>query len=98
MPESALERHSAVLAFRAHLGGSVMAWQALDDADARQYLVTRTREWLRLARISFSESVVEELSASQATKPAPVRAVPARAKATRAAKRRPRRSKSRAVS
>lgn len=97
MPGSALERGSAVLAFRAHLSGSIMAWHGLEDADARQYLVTRTREWLRLAGMSFSEQVVEELLAREATRPARVNSAVSRSKATRAAKPRARRSKSSAA-
>jgi TetR/AcrR family macrolide resistance operon transcriptional repressor len=94
MPENALDRHSAVIAFRAHLSGTLMAWISLDDGDARPYLVRRTHEWLKLAGISFSQNVVEELLAPQVTKPAPMSAAPSRSKNPRDAKRPARRSKS----
>ncbi len=74
MPETAVTRESAVLAFRAHLTGTITAWLTMDDSDSRRYLVTRTAEWLKLAQIGFSEQVVEELCSS------PPAAAPARPK------------------
>lgn len=71
MPETTLDRASAVLAFRAHLTGTILAWLSLDDPDSRRYLVMRTREWLRLAGIAYSDRVVEELSSAQAITPQP---------------------------
>jgi AcrR family transcriptional regulator len=65
MPETVLERDSAVIAFRAHLTGSITTWLSLDDANSRRYLVMRTKEWLKLARIPFSERVGDELSESK---------------------------------
>jgi AcrR family transcriptional regulator len=64
MPEVAIDHQSAVAAFGAHLTGSIMAWMSADHEDSRQYLVRRTREWLTLAGVSFSEAVAEELSAA----------------------------------
>lgn len=61
MPATSLPRESAVLAFRAHLTGTITAWLTSDDSDSRRYLVARTVEWLRLAQIGFSEGVAEEL-------------------------------------
>lgn len=66
MPEVAIDHQSAVVAFQAHLSGSIMAWLSLDDPDSRSYLVMRTCEWLNLASIPFSEAVVAELSAPRA--------------------------------
>ena len=67
LPEVAIDHASAVAAFSAHLGGSIVAWLAHDDDDSRGYLVMRTREWLKLAGIAFSEDVAEELLAAPAT-------------------------------
>jgi AcrR family transcriptional regulator len=86
MPVSALQRSSAVLAFRAHLSGSIMAWLGLDDVDARGYLVSRTREWLKLAGLTCSEHVVKELSASAKTVAGAARSRSASAKVSRARK------------
>lgn len=55
MPETQIDRNSAVTAFRAHLTGSIMAWVASDEPDPRSYLAQRTREWLRLAGIPFTD-------------------------------------------
>jgi TetR/AcrR family macrolide resistance operon transcriptional repressor len=66
LPEVAIDHTSAVAAFSAHLGGSIVAWLARDDDDSRGYLVMRTREWLKLAGIAFSEDVAKELSAAPA--------------------------------
>lgn len=65
MPEVAIDHQSAVAAFSAHLGGSIVAWLARDDDDSRGFLVTRTRDWLKLAGVAFNETVVAELSAPQ---------------------------------
>lgn len=54
MPETKIDRNSAVTAFRAHLTGCIMAWVASDEPDARSYLAERTREWLRLVGIPFT--------------------------------------------
>jgi TetR/AcrR family macrolide resistance operon transcriptional repressor len=64
MPETPLTRGSAVLAFRAHLTGTITAWLTTDDTDSRRYLVMRTAEWLRLAQVGFSDQVMEELCSS----------------------------------
>jgi TetR/AcrR family macrolide resistance operon transcriptional repressor len=55
MPETAVERSSAVIAFRAHLAGSIMAWVASNETDPGIYLAERTREWLRLVGIPFTD-------------------------------------------
>ncbi|HMN46760.1 MAG TPA: TetR/AcrR family transcriptional regulator [Povalibacter sp.] len=67
MPETSVTRESAVLAFRAHLTGTITAWLTTDDPDSRSYLVMRTAEWLRLAQIGFSDEVVKELCSPPAT-------------------------------
>ena len=66
MPAAAIELPSAVLAFRAHLTGTILAWLSLDDPDSRRYLVVRTSEWLKLASIAFTQQTIEELSAPEA--------------------------------
>ena len=85
MPETVLDRDSAVTAFGAHLTGSITTWLSLDDANSRRYLVMRTKEWLRLARIPFNERVAAELSEStvevnktDAPRPKPKRSASAR--------------------
>jgi AcrR family transcriptional regulator len=62
MPQVAIDHHDAVTAFSAHLTGSIMGWLALEDDDSRRYLVARTREWLKLAGVPFTEAVDRELS------------------------------------
>lgn len=58
MPALNIDPHSAVLAFRAQLSGSLWQWQVEErDISARDFLVERTREWLRLAGIPFGETV-----------------------------------------
>jgi AcrR family transcriptional regulator len=64
MPEVAIDHASAILAFAAHLTGSIMAWLALDDDDSRGYVVARTREWLKLIGVAFSEDLANELAAA----------------------------------
>jgi TetR/AcrR family macrolide resistance operon transcriptional repressor len=66
MPQTAIDHDSAILAFRAHLSGTIMAWLGNEEADSCRYVVLRTREWLRLAGIAYSEELVEELSAAKA--------------------------------
>lgn len=51
MPETALTHEAAVLAFRAHIGGSLMNWQTEEGIEAADYLEQRTRDWLKLAHI-----------------------------------------------
>ena len=87
MPETTIEHDATVVAFRANLTGSIMAWHSLDDSDSRRYLVLRSAEWLSLARIPFSKQVVQELTAPQATSTAQVRSKTPRSAPPR--KRRP---------
>jgi TetR/AcrR family macrolide resistance operon transcriptional repressor len=89
MPESAIDHDSAVTAFCAHLTGSIIAWIGLGGSDSRGYVVMRTGEWLKLARIPFSAQVIEELSTppSTASATASESATPRRSKAARATKR-----------
>lgn len=89
MPETVVSRNAAVTAFRAHLTGSVLAWLAVGGtSDSRGYVVTRTSEWLRLTRIGFDESVLEELAepAAIASNAASTRSTPRRSKSARVAK------------
>jgi TetR/AcrR family macrolide resistance operon transcriptional repressor len=95
MPPVAIDHASAVLAFSAHLSGSILAWLARDDNDSRGYLVARTKEWLKLANVPFSEQVAEELMtpAPPAAETAPTRTKSPRSKTTGTAKRARARSK-----
>jgi TetR/AcrR family macrolide resistance operon transcriptional repressor len=92
LPEVAIDHTSAVAAFSAHLSGSIVAWLAHDDEDSRGYLVMRTREWLKLAGIAFSEGIAEELSAAPPTSAGEKSASRSRRrkKATRSTSRAPR--------
>jgi TetR/AcrR family macrolide resistance operon transcriptional repressor len=94
MPPTSIEHDAAVLAFRSHLTGSIMAWLSLDDTDSRRYVVMRSAEWLGLAHIPFTAQLVQELSAPQIANTALARPTVARNKTTRTAKRSTRRSKS----
>lgn len=89
MPEVSIDHESAVIAFRTHLTGTIIAWLSLEHADSRAYLVLRTREWLTLAGVAFDEAHVQELIAADAVSSA--RKKPAgrgaRPRVTRARKR-----------
>ncbi|GFE80610.1 hypothetical protein GCM10011487_26100 [Steroidobacter agaridevorans] len=63
MPKVAIEHDAAVRAFLSQLTGNIIAWLATDDQDSRRYLVLRTRDWLQLAGIRFSEELVKEFTA-----------------------------------
>lgn len=63
MPKIAIEHEHAVIAFRSHLTGTIFGWLAMSDSDARRYVVLRTKEWLKLAGIKFSEHLAAELTA-----------------------------------
>ena len=51
LPEIAIAHDSAVTAFVAHIGGTLMGWEVQSDKDASSYLVERTKEWLTMAGI-----------------------------------------------
>jgi AcrR family transcriptional regulator len=95
MPKVAIDHASAVVAFSAHLAGSILAWLGGAAEDPRGYLVTRTKEWLKLANVPFSEQVAEELMtpAPPAAEAAPTRTKSPRSKTTGTAKRARARSK-----
>jgi TetR/AcrR family macrolide resistance operon transcriptional repressor len=58
MPTVAITRRSAALAFRAHISGSLMQWQVeTRPISTEDFLIERTREWLKLAGIAYSRSV-----------------------------------------
>jgi len=65
MPRVSIEHESAIIAFRTHLTGTIMAWLSADEVDSRAYMVMRTREWLKLAGVAFDEAVVRELTAEE---------------------------------
>jgi len=52
MPETRIAHESAVAAFMAHIGGSLIQWEVQATPDAREFLVARTRDWLALAGIA----------------------------------------------
>jgi TetR/AcrR family macrolide resistance operon transcriptional repressor len=66
MPKVGIDHESAVIAFRTHLAGTIMAWLSLEHADSRIYMVMRTREWLKLAGVAFDEAFVQELTVTDA--------------------------------
>ncbi len=89
LPKVAIDHESAIIAFRTHLAGTIMAWLSMEHADPRGYMVMRTREWLKLAGVAFDEAVVAELTAvasavPERRKPA---ARPAQPRVARARKR-----------
>ncbi len=51
---SSVNHDSAVIAFAAHLSGSILGWDARGEKDACAYLVARTKEWLKLAHTPYS--------------------------------------------
>jgi hypothetical protein len=54
MPKTILNHDSAVLAFQANLGGSMLRLDQHPELDVQTFLEERTNEWLRLARIPFT--------------------------------------------
>jgi TetR/AcrR family macrolide resistance operon transcriptional repressor len=70
MPMTTIGRKAAVTAFCAHMTGSIMASLAAEDTDSRAYLVSRTRDWLRLAGIPFAEGATVGSSPSGSGKAA----------------------------
>lgn len=67
MPETRIDRDSAVAAFNAHLGGTMLALLAEEGAEPYEYLLERTREWLRLAGIPFSDNREEQAGNEEQT-------------------------------
>jgi hypothetical protein len=59
----AISHESAAIAFAAHLSGSIMDWSGRDERDACAYLVGRTKEWLKLARVPHDAHFVAVSSA-----------------------------------
>lgn len=55
MPGTLIDQPSAVAEFVAHLTGNIISWIGSDDADARQFLLSRTKKWLALAGIAFDD-------------------------------------------
>jgi AcrR family transcriptional regulator len=56
MPPVAIAHDSAVVEFAAHIGGTLMEWEAEIRTDACSYMVMRTKEWLQLAGISHDRN------------------------------------------
>ncbi len=59
MPEVGIDHQSAVIAFDANLGGSIMQWQVEKEVSAFDFLVERTRAWLSLVGIEYSQGPIE---------------------------------------
>jgi AcrR family transcriptional regulator len=55
MPATCIDHDSAVTAFLAHIGGTLMRWEVQIDQDACTYLVERTKDWLSLAQIPHDQ-------------------------------------------
>ena len=57
MPDLAIEHDSGVMAFMAHMGGSLMQWQFDEDSNdtASEYLAERIKAWLTLAGIPYDK-------------------------------------------
>jgi len=51
MPPTSISRPAAVKAFSAHLVGTLLGWDG--KGNARAHLISRTKDWLRLANIPF---------------------------------------------
>ena len=62
MPPVAIDHASAVRTFISHLTGCIVAWLGEGDRDSRGYLIVRTKEWLKLVNIPFSEQLAEKLA------------------------------------
>lgn len=92
MPKVAIEHDLAVRAFLSQLTGNIIAWLAMDDPDSRRYLVLRTRDWLQLAGIRYSEQLVGELTTSSTAPTAPKKKTSTSSTPARSAPRAKRRS------
>jgi AcrR family transcriptional regulator len=57
MPPTAIDPLAAAHAFRSHITGSLMAWQASEEPDAQLFLRERTLDWLRLVGLPAPERV-----------------------------------------
>ncbi|MFT5482817.1 MAG: TetR/AcrR family macrolide resistance operon transcriptional repressor [Halieaceae bacterium] len=60
MPETSIPHDTAVALFAAQIGGNLMQLHLqLDAVSASQFLVERTRAWLSLTAIAFSDTIDE---------------------------------------
>ncbi len=58
MPRLGIANERAVALFAAHFGGSIMQWQALPETgSASDFLVSRTRDWLKLCGVPYAPRV-----------------------------------------
>ena len=79
MPKVSIEHDAAVDAFNAHIAGCIINWLASSEPDAYSFLVRRTKEWLRLVGIPYSEgagakpAIVKMKAAAIASRPKPSR-------------------------
>ncbi len=60
MPPTAIDHDAAVAAFSAHLSGTLLAWPGRGNETCLNYMLRRTREWLRLTGIPFTEKSVKD--------------------------------------
>jgi len=72
MPKLHIERRDAVAMFSTHLGGTVLAWQSMENAELLPLMIERTCTWLTLAGIAYDKTFAKSLL------PAPRRQAPVR--------------------
>ncbi|HET8880780.1 MAG TPA: helix-turn-helix domain-containing protein [Solimonas sp.] len=61
MPELHIARREAVAMFSTHLGGTVLAWQSMENADLLTLMIERSRTWLELAGIPYDKAFARSL-------------------------------------
>ena len=57
MPETRIPHAAAVAAFNVHIAGTLLTMITEESVEPKEFLLQRTRDWLRLAGIPFTESV-----------------------------------------
>jgi AcrR family transcriptional regulator len=72
MPKLHIERREAVAMFSTHLGGTVLAWQSMENADLLPLMIERSCTWLALAGIPYDKAFAKSLL------PAPRKSEPVR--------------------
>jgi TetR/AcrR family macrolide resistance operon transcriptional repressor len=87
MPKVAIEHEAAVDAFNTHIAGSIIIWLGSNDRDAHAFLVRRTKEWLRLVGIPYSEGADDRLANARSKAKAARKALAAQEPRTKAAPR-----------
>jgi TetR/AcrR family macrolide resistance operon transcriptional repressor len=80
MPQIHIDRESAATAFGTHLTGTIINWVAVEETDWRAFFQTRTKVWLRLAGIPFSDDMPGNRKKSVSRKKAAVKKAKGKAK------------------